>query len=89
MACQNYHDLPVTDTYMRVFLGKPDVIDGKHEMFMSPYAYRLDKCANCLEKEGGQRSLAQRFYISRAARRRLDEINKLADTTEGHLAIYR
>ena len=88
MACQNYYDLPVTDTYMRVFLGKPDVIDGKHEMFMSPYAYRLDKCANCLEKEGGQRSLRSGLHLPRCVGE-LDEINKLADTTEGHLAIYR
>ena len=51
LACQDYYQLPVTETYMRCFLGKPDVVDGRHEMFMSPYAYRLDKCANCLEKE--------------------------------------
>ena len=41
LACQDYYQLPVTETYMRCFLGKPDVVDGRHEMFMSPYAYRL------------------------------------------------
>ena len=35
LACQDYYDLPVTETYMRVFLGKPDVVDGRHEMFIA------------------------------------------------------
>lgn len=89
LACQNYYDLPVTDTYMRVFLGKPDVIDGCHEMFMSPYPYRLDRCAYCLEKEEGNAPCAA-ICISRALHvDELDAINKLADETEGHLAVYR
>lgn len=89
MACQNYYDLPVTDTYMRLFLGKPDVVDGRHEMFMSPYPYRLDKCAYCLEKEDGKAPCAA-ICISHALHvGEIEEINKLAETTEGHLAVYR
>ena len=66
LACQDYYDLPVTETYMRVFLGKPDVVDGRHEMFMSPYAYRLDKCANCLgERRRG--SLRGNLHLQGAA----------------------
>ena len=88
LACQDYYDLPVTETYMRVFLGKPDVVDGRHEMFMSPYAYRLDKCANCLEKEGEAPCAA--ICISRALHvDELDKINELAEKTDGHLAVYR
>ena len=32
LACQDYYDLPVTETYMRVFLGKPDVVDGPQDV---------------------------------------------------------
>ena len=86
LACQ---DLPVTETYMRCFLGKPDVVDGRHEMFMSPYPYRLDKCAYCLEKEEGNAPCAA-ICISKALHvDELDKINELADQTEGHLAVYR
>ena len=89
LACQDYYQLPVTETYMRCFLGKPDVVDGRHEMFMSPYAYRLDKCANCLEKEEGNAPCAA-ICISKALHvGELEEMKQLADQTDGHLARYR
>lgn len=89
LACQDYYQLPVTETYMRVFLGKPDEVDGKPEMFMSPFPYRLDKCAYCLEKEEGKAPCAT-ICISRALHvGELDEMCELADKTNGHLALYR
>lgn len=88
LSCQGYYDLPVTETYMRVFLSKPDVVDGHHEMFMSPYAYRLDKCAYCLEKEEGNAPCAA-ICISRALHvGELEEMKQLAAKTEGRLALY-
>lgn len=89
LACQDYYNMPVTETYMRCFLGKPDVVDGRHEMFMSPFPYRLEKCAYCLEKEEGNAPCAQICIAHALHVDELDKINELADKTEGHLAIYR
>ncbi len=88
LACQDYYDMPVTETYMRMFLGKPDIVDGKHEMFMSPYAYRLDKCANCLEKEEGVAPCVA-CCISRCLHiGDLAELQEKAAKDDGHIAIY-
>ncbi len=90
MACQDYYDLPVTDTYLRVFLGKPDVVDGRHEMFMCPFPYDLDHCANCLEKENGQAPCAQ---ICIAKCLHVDEVENIekyeAEEASGRVAIFR
>lgn len=90
MACQNYYELPVTQTYMRMFLGKPDVVDGRHEMFMSPYPYSLEHCANCMEKENGEAPCAA-ICISKALH--VDTVENIekyrAETADGRVAIYR
>lgn len=89
LACQDYYQLPVTETYMRCFLGKPDIVDGKAEMFMSPYPYRLDRCAYCLEKEEGEAPCAAICIAKALHVGEIDEMEELARKSDWHTALYR
>lgn len=89
MACQNYYNLPVTETYMRMIIAKPDVVDGKHEMFMSPFPYRPDKCAYCLEKEEGNAPCASICIAKALHVGEVEELEKLADECGWRTALYR
>lgn len=89
LACQTYYNLPVTETYMRMIIQKPDVVDGRHEMFMCPYPYRLDKCKYCLEQEG--EAVCQPGCISRALHvGTVEEMEEFARTqAKGRTALFR
>ena len=88
MACQNYYNLPVKESYMRAFVQKPDLVDGKEYMFMSPYPYDLEHCAYCLEKEEGNAPCAA-ICISRSLHvGEYEEIKKLAEESTGRCALY-
>lgn len=87
LACQNYYNLSVQESYMGMVLQKPEIVDGKEEMFMSPYPWRLDKCAYCLEQEGS--APCQDGCISRALHvGEVDEIEELAKKTEGNTCVF-
>ena len=89
LACQNYYDLPVRDSYMTMVLQKPDVVDGRHEMFMTPYPYRLnEKCAYCLEKEGENVPCAAPCIGAAIHVGEADEIMEFAAKNEGRVALY-
>lgn len=89
MACQNYYDLPVRETYMRMILQKPDIVDGKEEMFMCPYPYRLEKCAYCLEQENGAAPCAGGCISKCLHVGEVEEIEALAKKLEGNTAMFR
>lgn len=87
-ACQDYFDLPVEETYLRVFNHKPDIVDGVAKMFLAPYPYDLEKCAYCLDKEGTapcvKTCIAKAIHIDD-----VDELRKLADSTDKRTMMYQ
>jgi len=78
-ACQDYNDLDLGITYLRVINYKPDEVDGELMMFMAPIPYKLEQCAACVEKEGeapcAKICIAKALYI--------DEVEKLTELAEG------
>lgn len=50
-ACNDYHHLPLGETYLKQCNLKPHKVDGDLSMFMCPIPYRIEKCAECLEHE--------------------------------------
>lgn len=90
MVCQNFYDLPVTETYLRCFLGKPDIVDGRHEMFMCPFPYDLEKCANCLETNNGSAPCAEPCIAKCLHIDWKENIDKYeAEEASGRVAIFR
>lgn len=87
-ACQDYYELPVTETYMRCFIEKPDIVDGVTMMHMGPYPYDLEHCAYCLEQEGEapctKICIAKALHIGEPA-----EMEKLARESEGRTMLYQ
>lgn len=63
-ACQDYHGLPLGETYLKTLNTKPQEVDGELKMFMAPIPYKLEQCAACLKKEGV--TPCQKICISRS-----------------------
>jgi len=51
-ACQDYFNLPLEETYLKTINTKPHEVDGEMKMFMAAIPYKLERCDECLEKEG-------------------------------------
>lgn len=51
-ACQGINELPVKETYLRTVLLKPEKTEGVMHCFMCPIPYELDKCSECIDREG-------------------------------------
>jgi len=87
-ACQDYYQLPVTETYMRVINNKPDIVDGEAQMFMAPFPYRLDKCAYCLEQEGeapcGKICIGKALHVDE-----IEKLEKLANESDFRTLLYQ
>lgn len=50
-ACIDYNKLDLGLTYLRQCNMKPEDVDGKLVMFMSPIPLKLEACAECVSKE--------------------------------------
>lgn len=87
-CCQDYNELPVEETYLRVINTRPDEIDGKMYMYMTPVPYRLDQCAICLEKEGeapcSKICIAKCLYVDEVS-----ALYKVADTINRRCSVFQ
>lgn len=52
-ACNMHWDLPVGDSYIKVFRTPSEVIDGELRMYMLPIPFAMDRCAECVASEEG------------------------------------
>ncbi len=51
-ACNDYHKLPLGETYLKLCKEKPLKVDGDLAMFISPIPYKLEACAECVAQGG-------------------------------------
>lgn len=86
-ACQEYNGLPIKETYMRCVLTKPERVDGDVVSHMSPVPLALNRCAECVEREGS--APCAKICIGAALHigPKPDMVAQAA-TTEGKVALY-
>lgn len=86
-ACQDCYDLPVTQTYLRNLIMKPERVDGNLESFMSPIPLALNHCAECLEKLGeapcAQICIGKALHIAS-----MEDIFEMAKGVSGKVALF-
>lgn len=87
-ACQNANQLPLTETYLRCILAKPEMVDGDMQSYMSPVPYDLTKCAACMEREGGEAPCAKICIGAALHFGSADEIRELELSASGRTATF-
>lgn len=87
-CCQDYHGLPVDETYLRVNLVKPEYVDGKPVYHMAPVPYNYEKCKQCLDEEG--EAPCAKICIGRALHiDTTEKIMQMANELDSRIVIYR
>ncbi|MGI6217332.1 MAG: hypothetical protein ACOYIK_06940 [Coriobacteriales bacterium] len=87
-ACQSENGLPVTETYLRCMLGKPERVDGIMTSFMCPVPYRLDKCAECIAAEGGEAPCSKICIGAALHFGTYEQIKEAKEKAQGHVAVF-
>ena len=87
-ACQSKNELPVRETYLRCILAKPESVEGTMHCFMAPVPYDLERCASCMESEGGE-APCSKICIGKALHFGThEEIASIAADASGRVATF-
>lgn len=87
-ACQNYNKLPLKETFLKCLLAKPEQVQGEMHCFMSPVPYDLKRCAECIEREGGEAPCAK-ICIGKALHiGPVEEVIEQGRQAEGRVAVF-
>ncbi len=87
-ACKDYNKLPIDKNYLKVLNTKPEEIDGALKMFMSPIPYNLDKCAECVTKEGV--APCTKICIGRCLHvDKVETLNKIAESATHRTLLFQ
>ncbi len=88
-ACTMKNQLPVGKTYLRVVNCKPERVDGKLKMFMSPVPNNLERCAECVDAaEDGRGPCAKVCLASALDIAPASKILAEAELLGRHCALY-